>query len=199
MFLRQQCLRVLHARDAWLHLEMFLNTIGPDNATNLQHLSVAMPKWFPDTSIDRISGALLDAMSPIMRLAPSNNVTDDPLRSAMSSCTSILAAHGGLKSFQINILLHRFQSFLNPRYHDAPYDRYADEQNNTAERRNGGFRLLCALDHVLGPECRTELVVHDFLRNRENRCKFQVQLPLIQFEAGKYGWDVHPTLKASRR
>lgn len=187
------------ARHAWLHLEMFLNTIGPDHATNLQHLSVAMPKWFPDTSNDRISGALLDAMSPIMRLAPSNNVTDDPLCSAMSSCTSILAAHGGLKSFQINILLHRLQSFLNPRYQDAPYDRYADEQNNTAIRRNGIFQLLCALDHVLGPECRTELVVHDFLRNQENRCKFQVQLPLIQFEARKYGWDVHPTLKVSRR
>lgn len=187
------------ARDAWLHLEMFLNTIGPDNATNLQLLSVAMPKWFSDTCNDRISGALLDAMSPIIRLAPSNNGAEDPLLSAMSSCTSILAGHGGLKSFQINILLRRLQSFLNPQYQNAPYDRYPGERNNTARRRDDVFRLLCALDHALGPECKTELVVHEFPVNHENRCKFQVQLPLIQFEARKYGWDVHPTLKVSRR
>jgi hypothetical protein len=44
-----------NARDAWKwkHLELFLATIGPRNASNLQHLCVAMPKWVPDASRDK--------------------------------------------------------------------------------------------------------------------------------------------------
>jgi len=182
------------ARDAWLHLELFLTTIGPGNASNLQHLSVAMPKWFPNTSNDAVAGALLDALSPVTRLANFNNVAEDPLLSAISSCTSTLAHHGGLKSFQINIMLCNLGFFLDCHHGDAAYNLSAEEKDNKAKRRNEGFQLLCDLGGALGPGCKPQLLIHTTKNDIKGGTGFYSQLPSIQLEAEKYGWDLNSAL-----
>lgn len=183
------------ARDAWLHLESFLNTIGSDNVTNMQHLSVAMPKWSHGPSDDKISVALLNALSPITRLAILNNAAEDPLLSAISSCTSILAGHGGLQSFQINMLLHQLRPFIKPHLQDSLHALSTDEHDKKFRRRNDGLQLLRALDGVLGPKCKTELVIHAAADNNKSRYQFRYQLRLVQLEAKKYGWDVNRKLR----
>jgi hypothetical protein len=183
------------ARDAWLHLESFLNTIGSDNVTNMQHLSVAMPKWSHGPSDDKISVALLNALSPITRLAILNNAAEDPLLSAISSCTSILAGHGGLQSFQINMLLHQLRPFIKPHLQDSLHALSTDEHDKKFRRRNDGLQLLRALDGVLGPKCKTELVIHAAADNNKSRYQFRYQLRLVQLEAKKHGWDVNRKLR----
>jgi hypothetical protein len=186
------------ARDAWLHLELFLTTIGPGNASNLQHLSVAMPKWFPNTFNDVIAGALLNALSPVTRLANFNNAAEDPLLSAISSCTSTLADHGGLKSFQINIMVCNLGFFLDCHHGDAAYNLSAEDKDNTAKRRNEGFQLLCDVGGALGLGCKPQLLIHTTKSNIKGKTCFDKQLPSIQLEAEKYGCDLNSTLLEMR-
>lgn len=79
----------------------------------MQQLSVAMPSWFHDIACDRVALALSNAFSRITRLAAGNNSAETPLPAAISSCTSILAGHSGLKSFQIDISLRDVVSFVS--------------------------------------------------------------------------------------
>lgn len=181
--------------DAWLHLESFLITIGSRNAGNIQHLSVTMPKWYPNASEDRIAGALLDVLSPITRLAKFTNADDDRLLSAISTCTSILTPHGGLKSLQIDMLFREMQSFLKYHHDDSMYILSANEQKDHAKRKDDGVRLLRALSDALSPGCKPELVLHAGHVGNKRQTKFNIHFASIVREAEKYGWDVDRRLR----
>jgi hypothetical protein len=129
------------ARDAWLHLESFLITIGATNASNIQHLSVAVPKWHPDDSEDQLASAILNALSPATRLVASTDAAEDRLLSAISNCTSILAAQG-LRSLHIDLNINDVQPFLKHRVNASVYELSLDEKNAHAKRRDRGIQLL---------------------------------------------------------
>lgn len=153
-----------------------------------------MPKWFPNTSNDIIAGAILDALSPITRLATFEKDAEDPLLSAISSCTSVLAGRGRLKGFKINIMLCNLQFVLDSHHGDSAYNLSAEEKDNKAKRRNEGFRILCDLDGALSPGCKLELLIHTTKGNHYCITKFHSQLPSVQLEAEKYGWNANCTL-----
>ena len=185
------------ARDAWMHLDSFLKTIGPDNVSNMQQLSVAMPNWFHDLASDRVAVALLDAFSPITRLAAVDNAAEAPLPSAISSCTSILAGHTGLKSFQIDISLREIYLFTNPSRRDPKQQTSKEETVIKAKRRSGSAQLLSGLITALRPRCKMELVVHANRESSKDRKEFDRHLPRIQREVGKYGLEVSRVLDVS--
>jgi hypothetical protein len=57
-----------------------------------------------------------------MRLATFKNDAEDPLLSAISSCTSVLADHVRLKSFQSTYCFATLNAFLNPHHGDSAYN-----------------------------------------------------------------------------
>jgi hypothetical protein len=193
-FYNNNVFEFLNARDAWLHLESFLITIGPRNASNLQHLSIAVPRWFPDACRDNGAGALLDALSPITRLAAFTDAAEDRLLSAISTCTSALTAGGGFKSFQIKMKLSDVQSFTNHRLHASMYDLSAEEKDTHAKRRDEGIRLPRALSHAIGPGCKPVLVIDASTSITEPKFVSPDVLSSIEVTAEKYGWNVDHTL-----
>jgi len=183
-----------NARNAWLHLESFLITIGPSNASNLQHISVAAPQWFPDACGDNIAGTVLDALSPITRLAAFTDPAEDRLLSAISTCTSALTAQGGLKSFQIKMKLSDVQLFLKYRLYASDYDLSTAEKGNHVKRKEEGIRLLRALSDALGPGCKPVLVIDASMSVPEEKFVEPSFLSRIEVTAERYGWDVEHTL-----
>ena len=189
-----------NTRDAWLHLESFLIAIGPRNVGSLQHLSVAVPKWYPDASSDRIAGALLDALSPITRLAKSTGAAEDPLLSAISSCASMLAAQGGVKSFRMAMSFDQSRPYLDQKPYAPGYALSPNDQVTHVKRGRDGVRVLRALSRALSPGCKPELVVHTSTFVVKRKTEFDRLLPSIELEAEKYGWAVHRFLtKSSKR
>lgn len=184
-------------RDAWLHLESFLLTIGQRNARKIQHLSVAIPKWYPDTSGDRVACALLEAFSPITRLSTCTDVEEDRLLSAISTCTSMLTTQGSLKSLQFDMPFSRVQSFIDDRHVNSTYVLSAHEKDNQMKRRHDGIQLLHTLSDALGPEYKPELVIYANDHDNNHETEFYNVLPRIKLEAEKYGWDVNRTLMVS--
>jgi hypothetical protein len=184
--------------DAWLHLESFLLTIGQRNANNIQRLSITPPKWYPDASGDRVAGALLDALSPITRLATSTNTEEDRLLSAISTCTSVLTAQGSLKSLQLDMPFGGMHFFLGDHRDVTMYVLSTFEKDNRKRRREDGIQRLRALSDALSPESRPELVIHaNTHRNHGKKKKLYDHLYAVQLEAEKYGWDVNRTLMVS--
>ena len=185
------------ARNAWMHLESFLNTIGPRNVSNMQQLSIAMPNWFHDLASDRVALALLNAISRVTRLAAGNNFAETPLPSAISSCTSILGGHSGLKSFQIDISLRDVPSFVDSNLLNRKEQFSAEEKVLMATRRDDSIQLLGALITALRPSCNTKLIVHADKESKKGRKKFNRFLPQIQLEAEKFGLEVNRVLDVS--
>jgi hypothetical protein len=183
--------------NAWMHLESFLNTIGPRNVSNMQQLSIAMPNWFHDLASDRVALALLNAISRVTRLAAGNNFAETPLPSAISSCTSILAGHSGLKSFQIDISLRDVPSFVDSNLLNRKEQFSAEEKVLMATRRDDSIQLLGALITALRPGCNTKLIVHADKESKKGRKKFNRFLPQIQLEAEKFGLEVNRVLDVS--
>lgn len=185
-----------NAHDAWQHLELFLATIGPRNASNLRHLCVAMPKWFPDASRSKRASALLDALSPITRLTAYTDAAKDPLLSAISTCTSNLVAHRSLESFKISTRLSDVQSFLSFRHYNPAINPVA-ERASKAKRGNDGVRALWALIGALRPGCKTELVILSRKENDKSGTEFDSYLPSIQLEAEDHGLEGDRVLRVS--
>jgi hypothetical protein len=184
----------LNARNAWLHLESFLTTIGPRNASSLQRISVAAPRWLPDACSDNVAGAVLDALSPITRLAAFTDAAEDRLLSAIATCTSALTTQGGLKNFRIKMKLSDVQSFLKYRHYASDYDLSTAEKGAHVKRKEEGIRLLCTLSDALGPGCKPVLVIDASMSGPEERFVEPSVLSRIEVTAERYGWDVEYTL-----
>jgi len=75
-----------HQKTCWMHLESFLATIGPKNASHIRHICLSAPVWHPGVRRDAIIGALFDAMNPITRLAAFKVPAEDRLLSAINTC-----------------------------------------------------------------------------------------------------------------
>lgn len=174
-------------RDAWLHLEFFLVIIGARNANNIQYLSVVAPKWHPDDSEDQLASALLCALSPVTRLVASTDAAEDRLFSAISNCTSVLAAQG-LNSLRIDLNINDVQPFLKHRVNASTYEL----SNAHAKRRDRGIQLLNALSRrALSPGCKPELVIDTGAFGTKHKFLIASVLELVKLMARKYGWDVN--------
>lgn len=186
------------SRDGWLHLESFLTTIGPSNASSIHHLSVAVPKWHPDTSRDRLAGAIFDGLSPLTRLLASTNASEDRLLSAISTCTSILAGRRNIKSFQIDMQMNDVRHFLNHCVTASMYNLSKFEKKAHTKRKDNGVQLLHTLSRrTLSQGCRPELVIHAGGSGNKRKLVVAGLLPSIAATAKKYGWNLNRTLKAS--
>lgn len=184
--------------DSWLHLASFLATIGPVNAGSIHHLSVAVPKWHPDTSHDRLAAAILDGLSPLTHLAARTTAARGPLFSAISKCAYILVARSGLISFQMDMQMNDVQSFLNHSVNASMYDLSKAQRKAHAKRKEKGAQMLLGLSRrALSSGCKPELVIHACGSDNKRKLVFVSLLPSIEATAKKYGWDLNHTLKVS--
>lgn len=186
--------------NAWLLLEAFLATIGSKNVGYLQHLRVSAPKWFPNSSVDAISGVLMDSLRPDIGLAKRADPSEDRLLSAITKCTHMLARSGTLKCLEIKIPRMEVKGFLDFRSEDWRCVLADAEQANHEKRKDKGVRLFRAMSDALGPGCKPLLVVQVgqkvswLLKTVEERW-FADRLPSLLIEAERYGWGVDPEMR----
>ena len=130
-------------------------------------------------------------------MAARDNSVEAPLPSAISSCTSILAGHSGLKSLQIYISLRDVPSFVDPNLLNPKEQFSAEEKVLMATRRDDSIQLSGALISALRPRCNTKLIIHADKESKNGREKFNRFLPQIQLEAEKIGLEVDRVLDVS--
>ncbi|KXT07633.1 hypothetical protein AC578_10123 [Pseudocercospora eumusae] len=183
---------------AWMQLESFLATIGPQNASLLRNVDIHAPLWHRGVQEDYVEGAMLDLTSPASRMAIVTPPHQDRLLSAIQS--SLRALRGNITGISFTLEHGMSTDRWTGRYTGDRQLIAIGDAEDYVKRKEEGMDLLKEFGkslavtptlHLHHPNPSAKIQKHD-------KAEFRSRYPGVKREAEKYGWQVDSQLKGRR-
>ncbi|KAF7195186.1 hypothetical protein HII31_03392 [Pseudocercospora fuligena] len=183
---------------AWMQLESFLATIGPQNVSLLRNVDIHAPLWHRGIHEDYVEGAMLDLTSPASRMAIVTPPHQDRLLSAIQS--SLQALRGNITGISFTLEHGMSTDRWTGRYTGDRQLIAIGDAEDYVKRKEEGIALLQDFGkflavtptlHLHHPNPSAKIQKHD-------KAEFRSRYPGVKREAEKYGWQVDSQLKGRR-
>ena len=196
LFYGENTFHFSNAPAAWMQLESFLQTIGPQNVKEIKHIRIAPPMFHRGIQEDYVEGAILDLMSPATRMAVIKPPPRDRLLSAIKHSVTKLMEAGSLETMNVDLEHPMASDLWSGRYVNDKRLINVAEAERHVERKAAGVALLMQASEALAAKGnRPVLTLYHFAKpSKSDRNQFRGAFAGLIMEAEKYGWRVHSTL-----
>lgn len=200
VFYGQNTFHFSYAPAAWMQLESFLSTIGPQNVSELKRIHITASMFHRGMPEDYVEGAIHDLMSPATRVAVIKPPARDRLLSAIQYSICRLMSTSTLESLAIDLEHPMTADLWTGRYVNHKRMISAAEAERHVERKNTAIALLKQASEVLaGKGRRPVLTLYHFSKaSRSDVNEFRGKLAGLNMEAENYGWVVSSRLMSGK-
>lgn len=182
---------------AWMQLESFLATIGPQNVDLLRSLRIHAPQWHNGIHEDFLEGALVDLTSTASRLAVIKPPAHDRLLSAIDYSVNTLLEAGKLTSLVFDLENSGALDHWTGQYNDTRKLFTLANAEERIMRELRGVQLLKLSSDAMASKPTLSLH-HPSRPTRPDVSAFRRKLVPIMREAEKYGWQLDQYLYGPR-